>query len=298
MLAKKFKVPSSIISVDCDAISIFISTDEMTTSRKASVKSFFSLFGTPMTFRCQLPHTVVGSTKEDSVFGCTDNNCMHLPPFMQGNEMLVMDTPVKVALHKSCKGKVISSLREKNTYLFSSNSQSLCFNRNFATNKPSYQNLVDSIIDSCYVETTGSYAIHLADFGMKLPISPGENNCALSNLFKKIHDMREAGLNVEVLQIDVAFSIPSSLNKLIQLIYNTNSRAKRQRHSVLANSVIDRYVIHKLPSIQQNEILKNAHLEGTFSLKKNREMEEKEPPQEYSHNRFCIRGGGRQQHMG
>lgn len=68
MIAKKLNGNRKEITTDCDAISILLSATNLDNSKKKEIKSFLSLFGTDLTFRCGLPQNVVGSSRKDGVF--------------------------------------------------------------------------------------------------------------------------------------------------------------------------------------------------------------------------------------
>ena len=263
----KFQVTPSVISSDFDAISVVITVDRMTERRKQAIRNFLLSFGTDMTFRCGLPHSATGSTKKDSIFGCNGNKCLHLPKYLQGNEMLVIDTPLKVALHSSCKTSLINSLNMKHIHLTPSNSSGVCFNSQAASNKPSYPTMIDSIIESCFVEELKLHVMHIADFGFRLTIEPGSVMCPLNVIFTKMKKMSDEGITVELIQLDVAFSVPVGENGLVQFSCRHNQRQK-SKHSLLSKSTVKVYPLHQLPNpggkpIEQDEV------EGTVSLKKN-----------------------------
>ena len=266
-ISSKFKVDRSAISSDFDAISVVITASEMSGTRKQATRDFLLSFGTEITLRCGLPHKATGSTKQDSIFGCSGNKCLHLPKGLQGKEVLVIDTPVKVALHISCKTSLINSLNASGTYLTPSNSSGVCFNSQQASNKPSYVTMVDSILDSCFVKELNSHVVHVADFGFRLPIKPGSANCPLNVLFTKMKNMSDKGINVELIQLDVAFSVPAGANRLVQFSCRKNQSRKR-KHSLLRCSTLKVYPLHQLPRPMGKPISENK-VKGTVSLKQN-----------------------------
>ena len=90
--------------------------------------------------------------------------------------MLVIDVPVKIALHTSCQTALIENLNAKGFYyLPSSKHTGVCFNPYSAANKPPYAVIVDAIIDSCEVTNLEDNAkstsiIHVADFDHRFQI--------------------------------------------------------------------------------------------------------------------------------
>jgi hypothetical protein len=275
-ISSKFKVEPSAISSDFDAYSVVITVSEMSDTRKQAMRDFLLSFGTEITLRCGLPHKATGSTKQDSIFGCSGNKCLHLPKGLQGKEVLVIDTPVKVALHISCKTSLINSLNASGTHLTPSNSSGVCFNSQQASNKPSYVTMVESILNSCFVKELNSHVVHVADFGFRLPIKPGSANCPLNVLFTKMKRMSDLGINVELIQLDVAFSVPVGANRLVQFSCHRYPSKKRKR-SLLRHSTVKMYPLHQLPRPGGKPILDNK-VKGTVSLKKNIKSWDKEKP--------------------
>ena len=131
MIANKLNAKRNEINTDCDGISILLTVSNLDDSKKQEIKSFLSLFGTDLSFRCGLPQNVVGSSRKDGVFSCAGNSggnkCQHLPNNLQGNEILVIDSPIKIACHKSCKEKIINCLRKAGFILSPSSQEGLCF---------------------------------------------------------------------------------------------------------------------------------------------------------------------------
>ena len=243
----------------------------MTERRKQAIRDFLFAFGTGLTFRCGLPQSAPGSTKKDSIFGCNGNKCLHLPKILQGDEVLVIDTPLKVALHSSCKERLINSLDRKHVHLDPSKSPGLCFNSQAASNKPPYPAMIDSIIESCFVQESQSHVIHIADFGFRLPIMPGTPECPLNIFFTRMKKMSDEGVMVELVQLDVAFSVPVREKQLVQFSCRRNQN-KKSKQSLLAQSTVKVYPLHQLPHPTLTETggktIVQKNVEGTISLKK------------------------------
>ena len=70
MIANKLNAKRNEINTDCDGISILLTASNLDDSKKQEIKSFLSLFGTDLSFRCGLPQNVVGSSRKDGVFSC------------------------------------------------------------------------------------------------------------------------------------------------------------------------------------------------------------------------------------
>jgi hypothetical protein len=232
------------VKLDCDAISVVIRTKEMTQNRIKTIEDFFALFGTKMTFSCGLPNKTTGAQKKDSVFSCNGSKSQHVTKEYQGLEMLVIDTPIKVALHKECKDRLVSNLAKEEIYLSPSGSDGLCFNPKAVANKPNYQGMVKAIIQSCYINELKEHYIHVADFGMKLSIDPGSPDCPLDHFFNIISRMRNNGLQVETSQLDFGFMIPAGINRLVQLATTTEKKFR----GILQKSDVEIYPIHEVSS--------------------------------------------------
>jgi hypothetical protein len=171
-IASKFNINRENISMDLDAYSFVVSAEKMNSERKGALKDFLLSFGSTSFGRCSFPTRSTGSKTKDSIFGCTGNESQHLPHILRGHEMLVIDVPVKIALHTSCQTALIENLKAKGFYcLPSSMKTGVCFNPYAAANKPPYTVLVDAIIESCEVTSqVGGTAkstsiIHVADMG-------------------------------------------------------------------------------------------------------------------------------------
>ena len=265
ILSKQFCLQDkTTIKTDCDALSVLISTKELTEMRKKSLIEFFHMFGAEAA-RCGFPHSVIGSKKRKSgIFSCKGNPCQHLPDFIQGREILVIDTPVKVAVDRSCQPKIIEYLQKEGFYFFAAADQGLCFDPKNASNKPPFPILVDAIIASCYVEHLQLHYIHIADMGMRLPIQVTVEKCILNHLFQGIGGMRSKGMTVEIVQLDIAFNIPAGENQLIQLSSKKNSN--HHKDSVLSHHEMTIFPIHDLFLNKVQNTLPSKQQEGTVLL--------------------------------
>lgn len=269
-IASKFRVGKEKISMDLDAYSFVVSADEMNCDRKEALREFLLSFGGMSFGRCNFPTRCTGSKSKDSIFGCAGNESQHLPHVLRGNEMLVIDAPVKIALHASCQSSLITNLKTKGFYyLPSSIKTGVCFNPSAAANKPPYAVIVDAIVESCDVpsQVTGNTKptniIHVADMGFRSPLA--NNFDAIHNLFTKCKNMEQTGLIVELTQFDVAFVFEAPQDHLIQASCKLNE--VHGKDSLLQKSQVTVYPLHKLPKFK-NEKLKTADLRGTFEIKK------------------------------
>lgn len=270
-ISSRFRVSKDSISIDWDAISVVVSTEqEMTDNIKEALRNFLLSFG-DNALRCGFPQQATGSTKKDSVFGCRGNMCQHLPHLLQGKEMLVVDAPVKIALHVSCKEKLVRYLQGKGFYFSAATVLTgVCFDSAAAANKVPYPVLVDAIIETCQVKST--YIIHVADMGYRLPIVSHVPNKTINNLFDRNKKMREVGIKVEIVQFDIAFIIKVQSDHMIQVTCHTNK--DHDTDSVLQGSSVKVFPLHKLPKFA-NKSLSAGDLKGTVQVTKNNWNSEK-----------------------
>ena len=267
VVSQQLAVPKDSISVDCDAISVIISTRTLTEEKRKAMKDFFRVFGSDLS-GCSLPHRAIGSSKCSGLFGCNGNMCQHLPAFLQGREMLVLDAPVKVGLHESCMKKVIYSLTTKGYYLFPSTCNGVCFDAQAASNRPPYGIMIETIIDSCCVD--GVHIIHVADIGSRFPIT-ADPDSQINVFFQKLKGMADKGISVELAQFDVAFVVPIANGKLFQV--SCDRKQQQQQHDKnVKNPLVDKlsmtvFPIHSLP-IFEGRKLESKDLKGTVLLSK------------------------------
>ena len=268
-IASKFNINRENISMDLDAYSFVVSAEKMNSERKGALKDFLLSFGSTSFGRCSFPTRSTGSKTKDSIFGCTGNECQHLPHILRGHEMLVIDVPVKIALHTSCQTALIENLNAKGFYyLPSSKHTGVCFNPYSAANKPPYAVIVDAIIDSCEVTNLEDNAkstsiIHVADMGFRSPLS--NNYKAIFDLSYQCKRMEQEGLMVEITQFDIAFGFQAPQDHLIQATCKVNDTIDKE--SLFHKSRATVYPLHKLPKFTDAKLMKND-LRGTFEIKK------------------------------
>ena len=156
-------MPRESIFEDLDGLSVILTCEEpLTGDRRTALKDFLLIFGR-RALQCGLPSKGTGSKTREGMFGCFGNKSHHLPHLLSGNEVLVLDTPIKIALHSSCKQKLIKCLHDEGIHLFPASAASgVCFDSNAAASKPCYEKMVDAVIDSCTVQHTR--VIHVAPF--------------------------------------------------------------------------------------------------------------------------------------
>ncbi len=271
----RFPIANNNISQDLDAFSFIISTNDMTPTKKNAIRKYLMSFGGLAPSRCNFPKTPVASHSKDGMFGCCNNECQHLPQFLQGKEILVIDVPVKIAIHASCKASLINSLMKKGYYFKpAGNKSGLCFDANAAAGKPPFSELIDSILDTCFVaprecgQKDSLWCVHVADMGMRYPL-PDEK--AIDALLNTSIDLRKMGIHFEILQLDIAFVVKLPPNQLIQA--SCHRAPDLDLSSLLQKTEINVYPLHDLPDYHNGKIRK-GDLKGTLQVKKNNWGEE------------------------
>ena len=267
-LSKKFGVDRTAVKTDMDVISIVISTDDMTPEQRTGMKDFLNLFGNELTLRATLPNSVIGSSRE-GIFGCReDRKCMHLPPRLQDKEALVMSTPVKIAVHRSCKKRLWQSLKNRDIHFTLSGDNGLCFNPKRAANAANYNKMIEAILDSCAIEDSNHHVIHVADFGCKLEITPGKQDCPLGKIFTALKKLTQLGIRTEIAQLDFGFSVPAPNNKVPNYSWDRDNQNARNRSTRMFKHVNKEvYPPHHIyPNVNRQDI-DLAKIRGTLSLK-------------------------------
>lgn len=257
------------ISMDCDAFSIILSWDELDEQKKTSIIDFLFLFGQNFS-RCGFPSMVTGSKSKGSIFGCRGNECQHLPKILQGNEIIVIDTPVKIGIHASCRDQLINTLKSNNLYFTAAHDNSgLCFHPGASAMKPNYRALIEALITSCEIPMStrselipNKYFLHIADMGFRLR---ADNNYDMLTMSNHWNSMRKNGVSVEVAQLDLAFMHGVPQNRLVQL--SCKRRVSHSNPSLLQKSAIKIFPIHELPLSNSAE-LNREKFKGTIQLKK------------------------------
>ena len=267
-ISKRFQTPKTSISMDLDAYSVVIRTNNIGKATDA-LRRYLLAFGGSSPCKCGFPLMATGSRTKDGIFGCRDNSGQHLPPILQGKEMLVLDTPVKIALHMSCKHRLIDWLTSKD-YFFkaASDLSGLCFDTKYMANKPPYCVLIEGIIACCSV--VGEYSpfgesvhiVHVADIGFRLPLP---NFLHLTTCILPMTDRNEPYIEVEIAQVDIAFSCKQEKSKLIQARCCTNPSIPN--NSLLQGSSVNIFPIHTVPPLI-GPTLRSEMLRGTIQLKK------------------------------
>ena len=138
------------ITVDCDAFSFIISYDEDNIQTRSAIQRLLLHFGSHWSTVTFPPVAAAIQTartgNNDSLFGshhsksCLDDikSVLHL------SEVLIIDCPVKIALHQSCKEAVKRSIAKMGFDVSLSSSYGICFDHQKSTNKPSFGVVIDA----------------------------------------------------------------------------------------------------------------------------------------------------------
>ena len=256
------------ISMDLDAYSVVVRAGDTVEAEQGLKKYLMTLGGDGLT-RCSFPRNAIASNRKDGIFGCFHSGSKHVPLSLQGNSMLVIDTPVKIALHISCKEALVKCLEEMDFYFKAAGpSSGLCFDPSVCANKPLYSVLVEAIIASCKMSqsVTGlreSYIVHVADLGFRMPLPKQWSQT--SKIFLNKCDANNLGITLEVIQCDLAFVTKCEKDNLIQATCSRNS--EEDRKCVLQGSSLKVFPIHKLPPLKEKG-LDPTKLKGTLQIKK------------------------------
>ena len=235
------------ITADCDAFSILVIANpvdgKMDVDQKLAIKKFLFLFGTKWSAVSSSPTAIAGD-KKSSIFGSSRNKCQHLKSSnigtaIESSEAQVISTPVKIAINKSCREKIVSHLCDVHYPIQNSSNKDVCFDPQ--SNKPPYGVIVEAILDCSYVTELNKFIIHIADIGTRHKIEcVDDGECPLQQLFHGVQTMRAKGVSVELTQIDLAFNIPTK-NALVQWSYD---RDHKQSGFVLNTATAEVWPLH------------------------------------------------------
>ena len=177
------------ISMVLDVYSVLITSNDTDRGKEWLRKYLLTLGGGEGLTICSLPRR------------CNSSGSQHTPPFLRGNEiMLVVDSPIKIALHVSCQEKLMDCLKGMGFYFTAAPSNSgLCFDPNLHPYKPPYYCMVEAIISACKVRTgmhKGTNLVHVAKSGIRMPLPDPK---LTSMIFPNKDDAEGWGTNVEVI---------------------------------------------------------------------------------------------------
>lgn len=289
------------VSVDCDGFSIIIvvhdesSTEgcreSMLSGSREAIKSIMAVFGTDVT-NVTLPKNanavkLSGASHQanDYMFGGNDVELTDGPGklCLLENEILVLDTPVKIAVHKDCAEKVCHRVNAKNYPCELSNKAGICLKP--VGTMPCFGDMLDVILDSCYVPEANKWIIHFGGVGGRKPV---EHDTFLQNLFEKISEVRgvhielvensEDGalalqdrITIEVAQLDLALNVKVPNGRLVRwAIDHRKSKAEKDpcfyEYSCFSGCRTDVWALHGLES-EDGQICQDNQQMGTIRHK-------------------------------
>ena len=246
-------------------MSLIMTTDQMTDERKETMREFFLSLG-KCVLKCGIPTKATASKKVDSIFGCCGNKCQHLPTIFQGEEMLVIETPLKFAIHASCQVRLIEYLKEKASVYLSpaASGRGVCFDSKAVASKPNYTVMIDALVENCKVENESTHIIHIAELGYRLPL-PDKKLMRL--IFNGISKMKEVGIVVEIAQFDIAFTVKAPPEQLVRLVSRKRSRQDNSE-CLLKETTVTSYPLHEAPELVASKRIKPREWKGTINVKK------------------------------
>lgn len=294
------------VLVDCDGFSVIvvvapppstspINNDVMAMPPyiKSQVKRLFKIFGGGWG-KVKLPSTAFATkvkgqtTGIDHMFGGQQvklayengHHCLY------ESEEVVIESPLKIAVHSSCSSVIAENIKKRHFPIELSPTPGICLNPGLSV--PSFDVMLDIILDSCYVASTNQWIVHFGDIGTRHLIGPDRQQCSLTDLFKEITQLRnqassgtfgEYKVSVEVTQIDISFNIPLSRKLARWSLGASNddppSGSKRKRtsdyqhnnhYSSLLGKQIDVWPLHGVES-EADKILPEKQQKGTLRFK-------------------------------
>ena len=290
------------VSVDCDGFSIIIVVHDesgtegarrsMLSGSRDAIKSIMAVFGTHDT-KVNLPSNanavkLSGASHQanDYMFGGKDVQLTESPGelCLLENEILVLDTPVKIAVHKDCAEMVCDGVNSKKYPCELSNKAGICLKP--VGTMPCFGDMLDVILNSCYVPEANKWIIHFGGVGGRKPV---EHGSFLQNLFEKISEVRggihnefvenrddgalvlQDRITIEVAQVDLALNVSVPKGKLVRwAIDDSKSKVEKDsyfnQYSCFTGSKTDVWALHGLES-KDGEILEDKHQMGTVRYK-------------------------------
>jgi hypothetical protein len=285
MFKDKFPAHSSgrSISIDCDAFSYLVTvkaingSSDLDPQKKKAIKRFLLVFGQQLS-TIAFPSSEVAAHKADSVFGSSKNVCQHVKSsqcgdLLQSSESLVISSPVKIAVHQSCRKNIVQFLNKNAPQTFAEVSPNLdlCINHNFRGNLPCYGSILEAVLSNCYVQEADKFIIHIANIGTRYPIPINEdedNPCQVRRLFYEVDLLRRSGIAVETTQLDIAFNIPI-VGKFLQWSHYKTQKNNHSISTIYQKATTEIWAIHDLKSTCDNNIITcpNKLQQGTLRLK-------------------------------
>lgn len=215
-IRKFLRLPDDMkVSADCDAFSVLITIEHeqnhIDAEIKKSIKELMYHFGTEMG-SISIPKAPVAmqthiNRRKDSMFGSKHVKMNHSDTLLFMNEALVVDTPVKIAVHRDCREAIVNEFGKRHFPCGLSSNKGICIDTNNQTALPPYGMVLDILLENCYVSNAKKHIIHFGDLGTRFPIKlHNEGTCHMQELFNKIQSLREK-CSVQVCQLDIAYNI-------------------------------------------------------------------------------------------
>ena len=265
------------ISTDCDAFSLLVVIDEekkITPLTKNRIIHLLSIFGTRWT-PITIPKAPVAMhtnfrNRKDSMFGsqhvkmtCESNleeeNC-----FLVNNEALIIDTPVKIAVHQNFRDSLVNGFNEKQFPVELSSNKGICIDPYKTRALPNYFDTLNIILDNCYDPRTKKHIIHIGDLGTRHPVSKEDDDGFLQVMFERIHQLRELKtVTVEVCQLDIAFNI--KLGKKLIRWYPARNKQKEHSSTFFNYLNLSVFPLHNVES--EGEFPNDKDQKGTIQFK-------------------------------
>lgn len=276
----------SKIKADCDAFSILIIFDpDASCSAKESIQDILYHFGTKWSV-VSLPHTPAATktrnTKtKDLLFGSEHvkschRSCASIGSNLYESEILVINTPVKIAVHESCRNKIKHALDRRGFPIDVSSRDGLCFHPQSSSNMPPYETIVEILTSPrcSVVDELNKHIIHIGNVGTRYPIKTSVDSpaqaCWFQKLFQLMHIARGyTGVVIDVCQIDVAFSVPNHGDKLVQWTTSVGGDQGNtmKKNSIFTNSIKEVWPLHDIvPSVTDKAIYARDQI-GTVRVK-------------------------------
>ncbi len=168
---------------------------------------------------------------------------------------------MKLAIHKSCKEKLVKHVCAAGYPIQIATNKDICFNP--LSNKPPYGVIVDAILNSSYVSIINKFLIHIADIGTRHKIQcEDDGDCSLQKMFDRVQTMRAKGVHVELTQIDIAFNIPT-MDGLVQWSY---SKRNGNTSWSLKSATAEVWPLHTIMVTNNGQVSPDRDQEGTVQL--------------------------------
>ena len=259
-------------ATDVDAFSFLLThRGRLTENQRGKIVQLLMFFGTEnaaITIPRVDPNH--GKKRTNGIFATPGSNNVHVDSEYEGREAIVIDTPVKLAILEECREDLTKELTTKDWPMYTAKRSGICFDSNLATNMPNYGTLIHAILASCY--HGDSFFLHIANLGTRLNIvtktgtmDVQEGSGSLVDLFQRIKEVRDSGVTVSTLQLDIAFKMElNGANDLIQLAYSKRSNIERNRECIYSNRSTTVYPLHSI------DLKKKDHQQrGTLLMKTN-----------------------------